>query len=122
VFQLDAVFAQRVGNLDAGEHADDAVEPAAGHDGVAVRAGRDGLERRIASGQRADQVAAGVQAGGEASGFEFTAQPGARFVKQRRERAARPGHIGQGESGQGFDAGPEALGVQGRKSVWHETS
>ncbi|CAB3707152.1 hypothetical protein LMG26852_05521 [Achromobacter aegrifaciens] len=119
MFQLHALLAQGVGHFDAGQHADDAVETAPCHHGVAMRAGGDGLARGIAPGQRAYQVAAGIQAGRQARGLEFAAQPGARFVEQRRERAARPGDVGQGETGKGFDAGPEALGVQGRKLHRH---
>lgn len=96
VLQLDAVFPHGVGDLDAGQHADDAVEAAAAHDGVAVRAGGDGLAVRVAAGAGADEVAAGVQTGGQTRGLEFTAQPVACLEEQRRKGAPGPGLVGQG--------------------------
>ena len=104
-----------VRDLDARQHADDAVVAAAAQHGVAVRAGDDGLARGVAAGARADQVAAGIQPRGKAGGLELLAQPGARLIEQRREGAPRPGLAGQGVAGQGFDAGPQTLGVQRRK-------
>ena len=91
--ERDAVLVQRVRDLDARQHADDAVVAAAAQHGVAVRAGDDGLARGVAAGARADQVAAGIQPRGKAGGLELLAQPGARLIEQRR--APRPGLAGQ---------------------------
>ncbi|KAG0734081.1 hypothetical protein G6F23_012726 [Rhizopus arrhizus] len=90
--QFDAVFLHRVRDFDAGQDADDAVETAAGHDGVAMRAGGNRLAGRVAPGAGADQVAARVQAGGQAGGFEFAVQPGASLVEQGRKGAALGRH------------------------------
>ncbi|MNT25294.1 hypothetical protein D3C72_1608080 [compost metagenome] len=106
---------QRVGDFNAGQHADDAVKAAPGHDRVAMRAGGDGFARGVAAGAGADQVAARIQPSRQARGFEFAAQPGARVIEQRRKGAARPGDVGQGELGQGFNAGPQAVGVEWRE-------
>ncbi|KAI1693725.1 hypothetical protein Ddc_22561 [Ditylenchus destructor] len=50
VLQFDALFLQGVGDFDAGQHADDAVEAAAAGHGVAMRAGGDGLAGGVAAG------------------------------------------------------------------------
>jgi hypothetical protein len=107
VLQGNAVFVQAVRDLDAGQHADDAVEAPAHHHGVAVRSGGDGgaLHRAWGSRQAAHQVAAFIQMDLHARSLELPAQPGAGLVEFRGEGAARPRHVGQGEGGQGSPRG-----------------
>ncbi|KEH12681.1 hypothetical protein GY15_18765 [Delftia sp. 670] len=118
VLQGDAVFMQAVRHLDAGQHADDAVEAPAHHHSVAVRAGGDGgafcaARSGLGSRQAADQIAAFIQMHLHARGRELGAQPGAGLVELGREGAAGPGPVGQGEGGQGLDTAPKALGIDG---------
>jgi hypothetical protein len=60
------VGGERLDHLETGEHAEVAVEAAAGGDGVDVRAGEHGREGRIGPRPHADDVADGVDGHGEA--------------------------------------------------------
>ena len=106
-------------DLQRAEHADDAVEPPAGLDGVGVRAEHEHGAAAVA--EASDEVARRVDAGVEPGVAEAVREPDARLLVVARERAARVGQVRVGELGDASQVGVEAVAVyvEGRQVIGH---
>ena len=107
-----AAFLQHTQHLQTGQHADHAVEFAAGRLGIEMAADRDRRQRRIAAGTPGEDVAHVVERDGAADRFALRHEPGAHLRVELGERQpAQPALRGGADRSRFQHALPETVGI-----------